>query len=203
MTFEVQQNRWDQLIRRVGGSIGPGSRVSESLSELFPVLDVERVPGELLLLGGTRLCWGGTTFAPGGVLTSRVQLFNPADSGALVTPTLVNFQSDTAQRIRIAVTETALLTGTGLERFRDTRLPLLGRPIAQIRTEGTVALTDAIVQFDVAADENIILEDKNELCVLKPGAGYEFGGNTAATRIFVNFWWRERIAEKSELLEGG
>ena len=59
--FEVQQNRWDQLIRRVSGSIGPGSRVSETLSELLPVMDVERVPGELLRLMGTDVAMASET----------------------------------------------------------------------------------------------------------------------------------------------
>ncbi len=48
MGQELQQNRYDQLIRRVGGIIGPGSKVVEALGELFPVIDVENVPGELL-----------------------------------------------------------------------------------------------------------------------------------------------------------
>jgi len=55
---ELQQNRYDQLLRRVGDLKGPGSKVNDVLQELFPTIDVENVPGELLFLMGTHIGLG-------------------------------------------------------------------------------------------------------------------------------------------------
>ena len=199
MTFEVQQTRWDRLIRRVSGSIGPGSRVSETLSELFPVLDVERVPGELLLLGGTQLCMGAAQVTGAAGETPRLQIFNPVDSGVLITVTLLLISGGATLNNRVATTITALTTGAGTEVFRDRRIALISRPVGQIRTDSTVAFTDAHLLFTTQASVTTLLTDENGLAVLPPGSGYEVGNNTAASTIRGSFFWRERPAEEAEL----
>ncbi len=199
MSSELQQNRYDQIMRRVGGMIGTGSKVSEVLTELFPVVDLERVPGELLLLGGTRLCQGASIVTGAAGERARIQVFNPADSGTLITVSSVRLSTLSIQNIRWATTETALTTGVGTEVFRDRRLPLLGRPVGAIRTDSTVAATGAHGLARLLASVMYSIEDPNAVAVLPPGTGFEVGADTVATTVVATFYWRERTAEQSEL----
>jgi len=196
----IQQNRYDQLLRRVCDLKGPGSKVVDSLSELFPVIDVERVPGELLLLGGTSLCQGAAIVTGAVGERPRIQIFNPVGSGKLVTVTTVYVSTTSGSNtVRWAINQTALTTGVGTEVFRDGRLRVGSRPTAQIRTDSTVAITDANGIFQILNNTPEIVEDSNGVAVLPPGSGLEFGTADAAEQIIITFLWRERVAEPSEL----
>lgn len=199
MTSELQQTRYDRLVRRVGGIIGPGSKVAEALSELFPVLDVELVPGELLFLGGTILGHGGTKLVGGAATAPRIQLFNPVGSGRIVTCTTVILTTGSTENVRGTVNQTALTTGVGVELSRDGRLEVTSRPTAQIRQDLTAAFTDATIQFSNTADRPFSLTDQNGLAVLPPGSGYEWGNGSVNSTLACSFLWRERTAEDSEL----
>ena len=199
MTFEVQQTRWDRIIRRVSGSIGPGSRVGETLSELFPVLDVERVPGELLRLGGTFISFGGGSITSVAGQVPTAQLFNPADSGNLVTITSVRFSCGADTVVRWGISLAALGTAIGTERFRDTRDLVPQQPIAQVRQQSAVAFANAINQSQVLAGVDFKIQGPDTVMVLAPGTGFEIGSNQLVSTIFYGFEWRERAAEESEL----
>lgn len=199
MTSDLQQTRYDQLIRRVGAIVGPGSKVAEALSELFPVIDVERVPGELLLLGGTNLCIGAANVTGAVGEVARIQLFNPAGSGKLLSVSSCLISTTATQAIRFATSLINLTSNIGTQVFRDRRLTAL-RPTGQIRTDSTIALTDANGIFRVLGNTPWVLEDQNTVAVLPPGTGFEVGDSTTNTDLFVTFFWRERVAEQSELL---
>ncbi len=199
MTYEVQQTRWDRIIRRVSGSIGPGSRVSETISELFPMIDVERVPGELLILGGTAIASGGGTQAGVVAESSVAQLFNPADSGTLVTLTNVYFAMTGVGTVRWGTTSTQRGTVISTQTFRDTRSVAPALPVAQVSQETAVALADGTNQSRLLANVNFRLEDSNGVAVLAPGTGFEIGIILTNIPIFYTFYWRERPAEQSEL----
>lgn len=199
MTSELQQTRYDRLIRRVGGIIGPGSKVSEALSELFPVIDVERVPGELLLLGGTILGHGASQITGNAGEVGRLQLFNPLGSGKLVTVSTAVVSVPQTSIIRSTISNIALPTGVGTELSRDARLLIGSRTAAQIRSLSSVALTGATELYRVLANSPLFLTDPNGLAVLPPGFGHEFSSNIVATAINVTWFWRERPAEQSEL----
>jgi len=200
MTYEVQQTRWDRLIRRVSGSIGPGSRLSETLSELFPVIDVENLPGELYLLSGTRLCWGATSVTGMPAEVPQAILFNPVDSGHLITVTQVSCSSNINDRIRFEVSQTTAGSAVATERFRDGRLitPTI-LPTGQVRSQSTPTLRAGQADFRVLADEGKFVSDPNGICVLSPDTKLVVGSVTGATVITVTFWWREREAQESEL----
>lgn len=199
MTFEVQQTRWDRIVRRVSGSIGPGSRVSETLSELFPVLDVERVPGELLLLGGTRLAWGGHSVTGSAGNAAKVQLFNPLGSGNIITVTAVFARLESAGTLRMATEPSARTTDAGTATFRDTRLGVGGQPVGQIRQENTATIISVVNVYFVLLNETMIFKDENSIAVLGPGTGLTVGPAANDQNTTVEFWWRERPAEESEL----
>lgn len=197
MTYEVQQTRWDRLIRRVSGSIGPGSRVSETISELFPVLDVESVPGELLILNDIRLCWQSTE-RPGVVgQVSASQLQNPADSGVLISLSQVDFVTDINSIIQAEITET--FTGTpvtGL--FRDGRLGIARETTGKVSSFDNVATGGG---FRVRLQALVMqrFKDENSIAIIGPGQAFQIGTATNNIRFTVNYFWRERAALPSEL----
>ena len=199
MTNEIQQTRYDRIIRRVAGIIGPGSKVSEVITELFPVLDVERVPSELLLLGGTRVCVGEDQQTSGAATSPRVQLFNPVDSGILITVTQVIYTASLAGNVRMGSTETLLAASVGTELFRDRRLTLGSRPAGQVFADSTLTQAPADWLFKSVANESLFIKDANDIAILPPGSGLEIGSGLQNLTIQVTFLWRERPAEQSEL----
>lgn len=199
MTSALQQNRYDQLIRRVGGIIGPGSKVNEVLSELFPVISLEELPAELLILGGTDICVGAATITGAAGETGRAQVFNPVGSGRILTVEQALISISAGSVIRMATTVTPLATGLGTEVFRDRRRPVDTRPGGQIRSESTVALTDANWSFNALTNTIISVTDPNGLAVLPPGSAFEVGPGTVALTLRLTLTWRERNALESEL----
>jgi len=200
MSSDLQQTRYDKLIRRVGGIIGPGSKVAEALPELFPVIDVERVPGELLLLSGTEICFGGGTILAIALEFPTAQLFNPDGSGKLVTLTsLVASSSSGTNTVRFGLTATVRGAAIGTETLRDTRQLPPARPVAQVRQESDAAAANATGQSRILNNTPFYLTDDNGIAVLAPGTGFEIGLDSAASQIHYTFYWRERVALESEL----
>ena len=201
MTYEVQQTRWDRIIRRVSGSVGPGSRVSETLSELFPVLDVERVPGELLLLGGTRL--GMAAFPVDATVTefAGAQIQNPPGSNALITVTRVIFSSSVDDTLLWGTLHGTLPSSLPTaSRLRDTREVFPVQPVGVLRINTALAAPiDSIGQVAVLARSPLTLEDVNGVAILAPGTRFTVGTSVADALMNACFFWRERAAEPSEL----
>ena len=199
MTFEVQQTRWDRVIRRVSGSIGPGSRVGETLPELFPVLDVENLQPELYLLGGTLLAMGSSTLTAGGGLTANIGIFNPAGSGKLITVTRAWVFISNSVSILWSTNHTAFTTLVTDTISRDTRVPLPELPVGQIREETAAAAITPNGRALVPANETFILSDDNGIAVLAPGTGFAIGSENFIVTLTASFMWKERVAEQSEL----
>jgi len=200
VTTELQQNRYDAILRRVGDLKGGGAKVSEVLAELFPVFDVEDLPGELFILGGTALGFGGGRIVAAAGQVPTIQLFNPADSSKLVTITRVIFACINNTVVNWGVTNTVLpVAGIGTETARDTRSFPTPRPSAQIRQISSVVVSTATGVTRTPLNVPFVLDDPNGVAVLREGSGFEIGSPTAATEIFVTFSWRERTAEPSEL----
>lgn len=200
MTTEIQQNRYDQLLRRVGGLIGPGAKVNEVLAELFPVLEVENTTPELLALSGWRLAWSGRETLPDVGNPSSTQLFNPVDSGVIAAVT----------QVMVEVDGNLLLTG-GIN-----TTPLGGTPVRGVFRDSryggdreTTLFTDSIngLAVGIAGGWNqrvlneilVTIRDDNGLVVLAPGSGLVFQPSGNNRRLTIAWFWRERPAEPSEL----
>jgi len=195
---ELNQSRYDALLRRVGDLKGPGSKVNDVLQELFPTIDVENVPGELLFLMATKIGWAATAKAPTSGKRAGIQLFNPVGSGHLVTISSALISGDIGGSISYGLVITALATNTGIPRLRDGRAGVGPSGVSQLRTSVDAALLLSGT-IRVLANTTKTLEDENGVCVLTPGTGMNFVGSTDQN-IAINFFYRERVAEPSELL---
>jgi len=197
---EIQQNRWDQLIRRAANVVGGGSQVNDTLNELFPVIDVERVPGELLALMGTTLGWCNSLLQPSVGDTNHHQLFNPAGSGALVTITTILLQSNQAGYLRVFSQTLALATAVGNIAKRDTRTGVISTTVAESRTVQQVAGGSLVgLSVRALANEQQQITDPNGVVVLFPGTGCTVSTETLNAQSRVSFMWRERAFEPAEI----
>ena len=198
---EIQQGRYDALLRRVGDLKGPGSKVNDVLEELFPIFDVENLPPELYILGLTDLCFGGSALTSAAGESARGQLFNPAGSGKVLTITQVAFATDATSVTRWGRLDTVLTTHSQTQLFRDTRKAatgVLNLPSGEIRQQSSAAFANATGQTRVLSNTAFVLKDPNGVAVLGPGTGLEIGTAARQSTASFYFYWKERIAEPSE-----
>lgn len=197
---ELQQNRYDQLIRRVGGIIGPGSMVSEAIGELFPMLEVETNKAELQALSGSGIAWGSVTSPPNAVENSRVQLFNPLASGKVVTLTSINMRSSGAATDTVyGILGVALTNLSAVSRFRDSRFGTTLAPVAELRQDTNVGGTPATFRDRSSTSEYTKIDNIDGIVVLTPGFGLVISALSVNVSVLGSFIWRERVAEPSEL----
>jgi len=196
---ELQTPRYDQLMRRVGDLKGPGSKVSNVLTELFPVLSLEDLPLELMLLGGWRKAFITVARTAGVGDVVAANLFNPAGSGVIAVVERVEWTFGAADLADLDIVQASLTGGQTKGLFRDSRLG--GDRLSTLfGTTQTAADTDAIYRRITGADAPEFLDDRNGLFVLSPGNGVQLG-YAVVTNAALNvvWWWRERTAEPSEL----
>lgn len=196
----INQNRWDQLVRRVAGLIGPGSKVNNTIGDLFPMLDVENLPAELYLLGGTRLGSGSAQQTGSAGEVPRCQIFNPADSGMIVTLTSFLVSLTVIGQIRMVNTITAESTNV-VARVRDLRLGTIQPTTTEVRAASEAAVLAANGgEFRVLGTTVNPITDPNGIVVLAPGTGMTLTTSAVASTMTATFFFRERVAESSELL---
>jgi len=196
---ELQQSRYDAVLRRVGDLKGPGSKVNDVLTELFPMFDVENLQPELFLLGGQVLGMGSSELSAGAGLTPNIGIFNPLNSGKLITVTLVTASMTSSTVLLWSTAHTAFTTLVTTNLSRDTRILAPELPVGQIREETAAGLLTANGRVRIQASTPFILTDPNGLAVLAPGGGFAIGGGSFQSTLNASFFWRERVAEPSEL----
>lgn len=199
MTTELQQTRYDRLVRRVGAIIGPGSKVSEALGELFPTLDVENLPLELFSLMGTRLAHANLSQTALATFNRHAQLFNPADSGIIASITHVTVFSTTAQEIGYGRFDTEQPNVNVTGHFRDYRFEAGARSVCVQRFAAIISDQPATGIINVNGIDEVPLQGLEGLFVLAPGTGFNIVARTVNTTLLVNWFWKERPAEPSEL----
>jgi len=196
---EIQQGRWDQILRRLGDLKGAGSKANDLLSEVFPVIEVEQVAPEARALGGTVLGHAGTTLVAGAGFNAKMQIFNPLGSGKIATVTSALVSSNVVGTIQWGIEELARSIATGLGRVRDARFGPATSTTLVLRTEANADPGPLGGVILPAANTSFILSDVDGLAVLRPGSGLTITSVTAASTLRVTFFWRERVAEPSEL----
>lgn len=197
---EIQQNRYDQLIRRVNNIVSGGSMVGDALSELFPTIDVERVPGELLILMGTRIGAGRGNVNAGAGVRPQIQLFNPGGSGTIITVTTLIVSTVEAQTLSWAIGDAALTTLSARGSLRDSRVRATASntAVGEIRFQSTAVPIGGETELISLGSTSHKISDENGVAVLSPGFGLGVEGTTLATQIIAAFYWRERTMEASE-----
>jgi len=198
---ELQQNRYDRLLRRVGNLIGAKSMVNDALGELFPTIDVENVPGELLALQPTDLGWCSTQLTPFVAGRNHHQLFNPANSNVLLVVTTISFFSAVATTFHFSNFIGQLVTLAGNERRRDTRAGTLAGLVAQQRTAQD--LLGGGLDYRVRSTQTDTITDSNGISILFPGTGLTITTADVNIDSTVSFMWRERVFEGSEQPDSG
>lgn len=196
---EIQQTRYDQLLRRVANIVSPGSIVGDALNELFPMFDVENMPLELLALSRTNIAMASSRLAASLLDLNHHQLFNPADSNNLLVCHKMLVSSDTTQRIRLSMSQVALTNNVGNVERRDTREGVVALSVGQNRNVQQPGGVPAVLEFTILADTVFTLEDPNGLWVLFPDTGTRLATTTVNTESIVTWFWRERVFEPAEV----
>jgi len=198
LTNELQTARYDNLLRRSGGLLGPGSKVTETLSELFPVFETENLPAELLFLGGWIAGMGTSIQSATAGQSSRAQVFNPTGSGKIAVLTDIYISGAGAGFfVDWQINETIFPTVfTGIT--RDTHA---GFAVGTALVTGTLATgnTPAAGRLLVPDTDTFHFHVDNGVAVLAPGSGLELGTQADNLLLNVTFFWRERVALDSEL----
>lgn len=194
----INQNRYDQLTRRVCDLKGPGSKVNDALTELFPMFDVENVPAELLLLSGSRLCMGNLFLAAGGAtFFSTGLLRNNAGSGVIARLIEINV---TAVQQNIALGPTLnSAAATGTRAFVDGRVFGEGTALVTQGSNNTLVVGSLFYTINTGSDGTIIYRPPAAVAVISPGTAFSVGCALADTALNLSFLWIERQAQPSEL----
>jgi len=194
----LQTGRLENLIRRWGSIKGGGSVLSETLGDVFPILDLEKLPPELLLLAGIHT-WSGVLADTGAAgQNAGIQVVNRANSGIIMVVTRLSIRSSTAQSVTYG-TVNGLLTGSSIGlRNRDTRDGLLISQWGSLQSDDT-SNTEFFGNIRLAINVDRVLEVPNGIAVLSPGNQFTVSTTTNATFMSVGFQGYSRLAEPSEL----
>lgn len=194
---DLQTGRYDQLVRRVGGLYGGGSKVVEVLPEVFPTLELENTTPELLTLSGWRTAWQSTERPAVIGQPSKSQLFNPANSGIIAAITQCSIVTDIDATLQAEFGSTQIGTGVaGL--FRDSRFGTDRRTALQASSADNIS-TGGGLRIKTQAGVLIFLRDDNGIAVLTPGVGLTIGSQTDNLVLTITYFWRERPALESEI----
>ena len=178
--------------------MGGGSKLTESLTELFPTMDLENLPAELLLLAGWRTAFTTKTMTALAGQTSRAALFNPAGSGLIVVVSDVYLDGSAQLPVAYTTTLTALTDDSFSGAPRDARDGVVvntGAKVSQQQSGNTVQRGRIfLVPFT-----GFHHTSKNGIAVLGPGTGLEYGTVDDNRDLNITFHWRERAALSSEL----
>jgi len=196
---QIQQNRYDQLLRRVADLKGPGSKINDALTELFPMLDVENLPAELLLLSGSRLCLGTVAIGSGGAGNfTHTFLRNPGGSGVVARVVQVGVWSSIVQTFHFGITTNSDVA-SGDTAFADGRV--FGEGTVVVTQGNNNLLVTGPTFFRKRHDTNFdtVFEPPVACAVLSPGTAFIVSSDTNNSGHNTSFVWIERQAQPSEL----
>jgi len=197
---DLQQTRYDKLIRRVANIVGAGAIVTETLQEVFPTIDLENVPAELMVLGGWRLAHRGTDITAAAGKKTASQLFNPVDSGQVIVLTQAIISVSPGDTVGLRLDTTPLTSSNGFGQYRDARAgdPITDAAVGNTRIDIDLVITP-LSEIIINVLDPFVLKDDNGVAVLMPGNGFTIGNQANAARLAVTYFWRERTLEAAEL----
>ena len=194
----LQTARLENFIRRWGSIKGGGSILSETLGDVFPILDLENLTPENHLTAGWNLFCGQATVVGVAAQLAGLQLTQPAGRTSLVVVDKIIVNAELAQDITFGVnlTPRASIINTNNKDTRNAQAFNANAIITGNANMGVAALGGIIA---VAAATDRELEAPNGLGVLGPGGSFSVVCATVNSDLTVTFFGRERQAEPSEL----
>ena len=196
----IQTGRLENLVRRWASIKGGGSVLSETLGEVFPVLDLENLTPENQLPAGWFLI-SGHNFETGGVAQNAgVQIANPADSGIIVVVEKIGIRTSPAQIVTFGSAQGIfpVISASVTPRNRDSRTGNTFNGMTDLNATVN-ANTEFDAQLSVVSNITREYEVPHSLAVLGPNSAFSVVTTTNNTLLEINFVGRVRLAEPSEL----
>jgi len=194
----LQTARLENLVRRWGSIKSAGSVLSETLGDVFPVLDLENLTPENQLTAGWFLFQGQASVTGAVAGLAAVQVLNPAGSDVIVVIDKCKVNTTATRAIGFG-TAVAPLTAAINTTTRDTRAGQVftGKALIRTSTDATGALGDLTIVPVANVDYDLDLP--HGIAVLGPGGALTFVDSVVNSVLRVLFFGRARIAEPSEL----
>lgn len=186
--------------------VGRGAIVTTLLEDVFPTVDLFNPSPEFRALGGEHPCFGKVNRNSTDV--NAVQLFNPPGSGLIAVVEEVVVNAEMATGWHMAVTDNILSSVGPFKQFRDSRLlgnPPFAQPGLQLRSGNSVATPVFDANWAILQDQTDTEFRFNQvdagIAILSPGFALVIENDEDGMNhnLRVNFLWRERAAEPSEL----
>lgn len=194
MTSDVQTGRWDNLLRRVAGMQGPGSKMREIVPSAVPVFPLEGGPHDLQLIGGKFSFISTLRFTPAVGFAASILLINPSASGKLIVVDQVLLTSSLAGMGNLSIGVIAGVVNTVIPTQRDGRI-VSPHPVARLHELSLVATN--LRQFTVGP--TTVVRDMG--WTISPNRALSFRSDIIDAVTDVAFVFSERVAEPSELTE--
>lgn len=162
------------------------------------MIDVENTPMELMFLNRNVPVMAASLLAGVAAEIPKIQVFNPVDSGTLLTVTSVFISVETASFVEMDLTNVAIATPVATK-VRDTRAGHQTLALGELRVESSAGGIPTSWGQELEALKPLSIEDQNGICVLAPGTGLTVDTAETNRALRVSFFWRERVAEPAEL----
>lgn len=194
----LQTARLEGFIRRWGSIKGGGSVLSETLGDVFPILDLERLTPENHLPAGWSLAHRFTTVLGVAAQLSGVSIINPVGSGQIAVVDQVIIQSELTQNLTYGVNLPLFVGATTFENL-DTRQANNLNGNLVMGANANVGSSELGGFLRVVANESFFLTTPSGLAVLGPGGQFSIVSATVNSNLTASFHARVRLAEPSEL----
>jgi len=193
----LQTARLENFIRRWGSIKGPGSVLSETLGDVFPVLDLENLSPENYLPAGWYPFMIFATAVGVAAQLTGVSVINPANSGSILVVDEVRIRAQSAGTVTFGSAQ-PLFTAVANSTQRDTRsAPFSG--VARIGADVNVAAVELGLIVRVAATVDTVVTLPHGVAILAPNSQLAVVASAANIDLTVGFSGRVRVAEPSEL----
>ena len=193
----IQTARLENFIRRWASIKGGGSVLSETLGEVFPILDLENLTPENQLIAGWTPWWGFINVVGVAAQLAGSSVINPADSGNIIVVEKITVRRETTGTVTLgnSLALFALAAGTT---SRDTRAPGAVGGV-RLGANANVGAAETGIQVRALAGVEVPFEIPSGLSVLGPGGQLAIVNSTVNDDLFTSFMGRVRVAESSEL----
>jgi len=193
----LQTARLENFIRRWGSIKGPGSVLSESLGDVFPILDLENLTPENFFPASWYPFFIFGSVVGVAAQLSGMSLINPANSGNLVVVDAVNIRSQATGTVTVGMS-LPLFTAVANVAQRDGRsAPFSGG--ARLGANANVGAAENGMIFEIVAEVDRFLVLPHGVAVLSPGTQLAVVESAANSDMTISFSGRVRAAEPSEL----